>query len=214
MNNLVSLIDIPLTYIDDLRESFYTSKGYTSVTMEKRNKVIDYKSVRNVIDYLGMDPDSLVGDNFYKHKWPYFPHTDAPKKNSQKYLHFVIPIEKGFKEDVFFIIFDQRSKIGNSTWLCHSNLDIQFEYNKVIHGDFTENDIEGYVKDGIDIEFANKYLPYPLDWYQGLSGNAYKWEPGKIINFPSNHIHCTGKMPSDTFKLGLTLKFKLDEDVY
>ena len=214
MSNLVSLIDLPQNYIDELKDTFYSTKGHVSVTMEKRTSIFNYESVKNIVEFLDMDMNTLVGDNFYKHEWPYFPHTDAPLEHSCNYKHFVIPLEKKFAEDVYFIVFDQKSKIGNVTWLGHSNLDIQFEYNKVIHGNFSKNDIEDYVEDAITLEFANKYLPYPLDWYQGLSGNAYKWEPGKIITFPSNCIHCTGKMPQNSSKLGLTLKFKVKQDVY
>jgi len=214
MNNLVSLIDIPERYINDLKDTFYNTTGHVSVNMDKRSSIFDYESVKNVVEFIGMDMDNLVGDNFYKHEWPYFLHTDAPKDQAFNYKHFVIPIEKNFEEDVYFIVFDQTSKIGNVTWLGHSGLDIEFEYNKVIHGNLSKDDIEDYTKDAITTEFAEKYLPYPIDWYQGLSGNAYKWQPGKIITFPSNNIHCTGKMPNGVSKLGLTLKFKLDSNVY
>lgn len=214
MNSPVSLIDIPQSYIAELIDTFYSTEGYVTATTEKRSEIFEFESVKNIVNFLGMEIDALVGDNFYKHEWPYFAHTDAPFEQSRKYQQFVIPLEKQFEDDVYFIVFDQKSKIGPTSWLGHSNLDIQFEYNQIVHGNFSKHDIEGYIEDAITLEFANKYLPFPWDWYQGLSGKAYKWEPGTIIKFPSNYIHCTGKMPEKSFKLGLSLKFKLEHNVY
>ena len=212
--NLPSLIDIPIEYVDAIKNDFYNRVTYHTNDMEKITSIWQLPSVQNLVDYLEFDINWMVGDNFYKHTRSYFPHVDAPAADSKKYLHIVIPLEKQYDDDQYFIIFDQYSNIGPVTWTGLLDVDIDFEKNTQVKGYIREQDIDNFIKDGISNEFAEEYLPYPKDWYSGLSANAYKWEPGKGIIFPSNRLHASGKIPQDMYKLGITFKFKMPYDVY
>lgn len=214
MKNLPFTINIPIHLIDNLQNEFYSRNSYTKNEMEKVISIKEIKAVRDVVEFLGFDINCLVGDNFYKHSRAYFPHVDAPLVDARKYLHVVVPIEKLYTEDQFFVIFDQTSKIGPATWTGLLDVDINFEHNKQVKGLINEHHVTDYCYDSLLDEFCENYLPYPKEWYKGLSGKAFKWEPGTALVFPSNRLHCTGKMPKDASKLGLTLKFKMTDDVY
>lgn len=212
--NLPSTIEIPKNLIDDLKNEFYNRESFVTNDMEKISSIKELATVQNLVKYLQLDIQFLVGDNFYKHDRAYFPHVDAPLQNAKKYLHVVVPIEKNYLDDQYFIIFDQTSLIGPATWTGLLDVDINFMHNKQVKGYIKKEDITHYVENAIDDTFYKKYLPYPKEWYNGLSGTAVKWEPGIAIVFPSNRLHCTGKMPDNVKKLGLTLKFLMPDDVY
>lgn len=212
--SLPSMIDIPIDLIEDLRNNFYQHTTKTACHMEKLSPIKQFKCVQNLVDYLKFDLDDLVGDNYYKHALSYFPHVDAPIADSKKYLHLVVPLEKEYEEEQHFIIFDQYSKIGQATWTGLLDEDIPFQVNVQKKGYIDSSDIENYIENGIDDSFAGKYLAHPIDWYNGLSGKAYKWTPGKGIMFPSNRLHASGKMPGNKHKLGITFKFKMKYNVY
>lgn len=212
--NLPSMIDIPIEYITQIKDDFYNSPTYTTNGMKKVVSIKKLKSVNTLVEYLGFDINCMVGDNYYKHTRSYFPHVDAPADDCKKYLHIVIPLEKEYDDTQHFIIFDQYSKIGPATWTGLLDVDIDFETNIQVKGNIREQDITNFIKSGITDEFAKKYLPYPKEWYNGLSATAYEWTPGKGIMFPSNRLHASGNMPRDMYKLGITFKFKLPNDVY
>lgn len=214
MDNLPSLIKIPAEIVENLRQDFYRLKTYTKNEMEKVSSIKDLDSVREAVKFLNLNIDQLVGDNYYRHDRAYFPHVDAPAVDSSKYLHVVVPLEKTYTDPQYFVIFDQFSNIGPATWTGLLDVDINFDLNKQVKGYIKEEDVINYSHEEISDEFHSKYLPYPKDWYKGLRGNAFLWEPGTAIAFQSNRLHCTGKMPKDKKKLGITLKFKLDHDVY
>jgi hypothetical protein len=212
--NLPLTINIPLHLVEELKNDFYKINSFTKNEMEKIISIKDIDSVKAVVEFLKFDINNLVGDNFYKHSRAYFPHVDAPFNEAAKYLHVVVPIEKEYTENQFFIIFDQTSKIGPATWTGLLDVDIDFDHNKQIKGYIKEEDITNYSFGGITDLFHQTYLPYPKDWYTGLSGIAFEWIPGTAIIFPSNRLHCSGTMPKDAKKLGITLKFKMNNNVY
>lgn len=212
--NLPSLIDIPMNYVEAIKSDFYNRKTYDTNGMEKITRIQQLPSVQDLVKFLGFDIKHMVGDNYYKHTRSYFPHVDAPAIDSNKYLHIVIPLEKEYNDDQYFIIFDQYSNIGPVTWTGLLDVDIDFEKNTQVKGYIRKQDISNFILDGITEEFAEKYLPYPKDWYNGLSAKAYEWKPGKGIMFPSNRLHASGKIPNDMYKLGITFKFKLPDNVY
>ena len=206
--------NIPDNLVDALKHTFHNSTGHISETMDKRTDIEQYKSVRDVVEYLGYDPDDIYGDNFYKHPHPYFPHSDAPEEDPEYYLHIVVPIEKPYDEDQYFVVFDQMSKIGRATYIGFTTYELNFEVNKTIRGEIPTDFITDFANNGIDTKFHETYLPYPLEWYNGLSGNAVAWKPGSVIIFPSNRIHCTGKMPENVEKMGVSIRLKMDKPVY
>ena len=212
--HLPTLIDVPIEHINSLKCDFYTHNTDTLNGMEKITAIKNLQSVQDLVEHLSFNVDDLVGDTFYKHTYSYFPHVDAPAIDSNKYLQLVVPLEKEYDDEQYFIIFDQCSAIGFATWTGLLDADIDFVQNTQVKGYIRKQDITNFVEDGISDEFANKYLPYPKEWYKGLSANAYEWKPGKGIMFPSNRIHGSGKIPIGMYKLGVSLKFKLHENVY
>ncbi len=208
------LIDIPMEFVTDLKQTFESTSGHISETMDKRTDIQKYDSVTNVVKHLGYNPTHIQGDNFYRHPHPYFPHSDAPEDDPEYYLHVVVPIIKPYPDTQYFVVFDQMSKIGRATYIGFTTYDLNFEANKTIRGDITSDYITEHVDDGIDSDFHEKYLPYPIEWYNGLSGQAVEWKPGSAIIFPSNRVHCTGIMPPDTEKIGVSIRLKLNTPVY
>ena len=208
------LADIPMEFVSNLKQTFNSTSGHISETMEKRTDIQKYDSVTDVVKYLGYDPKHIRGDNFYKHPHPYFPHSDAPEDDPEYYLHIVVPIIKPYSDTQYFIVFDQMSKIGRATYIGHTTYDLDFEVNKTIRGDITSDYITEHVTNGIDADFHEKYLPYPKEWYNGLSGQAVEWKPGSAIIFPSNRVHCTGKMPENVEKMGISIRLRMSEPVY
>ena len=207
-------VDIPENLVSNLKQTFDTTSGHISETMDKRTNIEQYKSVRDVVEYLGYDPKNIYGDNFYRHPYPYFPHSDAPEEEPEYYLHIVVPIEKSYTDDQYFVVFDQMSRIGRATYIGHTTYELNFEVNKTIRGDIPSDFVTDFADNGIDDNFHESYLPYPLEWYNGLSGNALPWKPGSVIIFPSNRIHCTGKMPEDVEKIGVSIRLRMPEPVY
>ena len=66
----------------------------------------------------------------------------------------------------------------------------------------------------IDMYEILKYDYRNEEQFYGLTGTAYDYKPGNILVFPSNQLHCTGRMDCD-YKIGLSLRFEiLDKTVF
>lgn len=157
-----------------------------------------------------IDTAENLGDNFYKHNFPYFPHIDSGgNKNSYNVL---IPLKLSKPVDQKFIIFDQYcTDYEGVTWIGNIwKPTSEFELNKkrkFPHGDpavigCTGNPIDFKLYENLKYDYRNEEL------FFGLTGTVYDYTPGDILIFPSNRIHCTGKMDCE-WKMGLSLRFKI-----
>lgn len=150
----------------------------------------------------------IVGDNFYKHHYSYFPHCDAVE--STAWLNIVIPLARyNSKEEQKFVVFDQRWFGNNATWVGSYNMEGDFYSNKKIHDRPCDGlHIKGCTDNPLPNDLwnhLNENMYLTQNYLFGLTGHAYTWEPGRIIVFDSRHIHATGNMKS-TSKLGLSIR--------
>jgi hypothetical protein len=195
---------------------YYNSQDhYLTRAMEKVLIPFDNEEFMTVIDNLiqnklGVNEKyKIVGDNFYKHKFSYFPHCDAT--NEQAWLNIVIPLEQYNKfGDQKFIVFDQMWTGKNMTWCGNANINLDFRSNKKteqrpVAGEYFTNSTNTKLSDSIWQEMDHQY--FDQDYFYGMSGTVYDWQPRDIIVFDSQHIHATGKMQSDK-KLGLSIRIE------
>ena len=155
------------------------------------------------------DQYKIIGDNFYKHEFSYFPHCDATNKKA--WLNIVIPLKQYDQfGDQKFIVFDQTWIGENMTWVGNANIGLDFRSNKKtdqrpIDGEFLTNSTNTKLPDEIWQQMDHTY--FDQDYFYSMSGTSYDWIPGDIVIFDSQHIHATGKMQSKK-KLGLSIRIE------
>jgi hypothetical protein len=187
-----------------LIKDYESRQVYDTDTM---NKVSPDKSVSLILELLETALErnlEYVTGNFYKHTSPYLPHTDF-KSYEQNYLNIVIPLQYTGNQPSL-IVFDQMWEQDSVTW-CMQYPVKYFSYNTGVKGCPYEYPVKELTSCSIDNELYSAHLfHYPKHCLFGLSGTAYKFEPGSIISFDNRQIHCTSKMNGE--KLGLSLRFK------
>jgi hypothetical protein len=204
---------IDLKQIDKILDFFHNNAPLheRKMYMEKINHPWSYEVVNSLRDSIKeyVDVDSNIGDNIYKHSYPYYPHLDID--DSYPSVNFLIPLFVADNKPQHFVIFDQFVENTKSkTWLGNLELDGEFVKNikdKFIH---TDPDVKNCTGVDIDNVFYKDYLEHAgrdKQLFFGCSGVAVEYKPGNAIMFDSKHIHCTGKMIAD-YKIGLSLRFK------
>ena len=166
--------------------------------------------LRPILDQY-IDISTNVGDTYFKHPRPYFPHAD----NNSEFdtVNVLIPLQMSHTQyNQYFIVFDQiNTQSSGATWMGEYESPGEFDYNKKRTFPGTDPIVSGTTSEEINEELYNIYLRspnFPRELFYGLSiDQAYRWVPGDMIMFNSNQIHCTGTMHCD-WKLGLSLRFK------
>jgi len=204
---------IDLKKINEILDFFHTNIRLheNKMYMEKINRPWSYEVINSLSDSIKeyVDVNVNIGDNIYKHSYPYYPHVDID--DSYPSVNFLIPLFVADNNPQHFVIFDQYvENTKPKTWI--GNLDLEGEFVKNTKDKFIHTD--PYVKDctGADIDdaFYKDYLEHAgrdKQLFFGCSGVAVEYKPGNAIMFDSKHIHCTGKMIAD-YKIGLSLRFK------
>jgi hypothetical protein len=195
-NNVVTL-----DHLKSLIEIYNNIGEYETDTMKKASGT---DAVLEILkDIPQIDVARIKTCHFYKHEVPYFPHTDF---RSDEIENIVLPLEVLGGDNPYLVIFDQYFEQPSVTWTFRE--DVHFKINTGVKGrpvDFKE--VVGLSEQPIDEELYNKCLyHYPKKYWQGLSGKAYKFTPGSIIQFDSKKIHCTSAMKCSS-KLGLTIRY-------
>tara|TARA_B110000503_G_scaffold58423_1_gene93435 strand:- start:2936 stop:3598 length:663 start_codon:yes stop_codon:yes gene_type:complete len=199
--------------LDTLIQFFETNTHLYKDTMGMLKISNPWQHVQEILDPLlsqYFDTSSNLGDNFYKHSFPYFPHIDSfGNKNSYNVL---IPLKLSHPVNQKFIIFDQYcTDYSGATWLGNIwKPEGNFEANKKREFPYKDIDVVGCTDSPVDPDLY-KDLHYDYrneEMFFGLTGTAYDYTPGNILLFPSNSIHCTGKMDCD-WKMGLSLRFEI-----
>jgi len=172
--------------------------------------------LRPILDQY-IDTSTNVGDTYFKHFRPYFPHAD--NNNEFDTINALIPLQRSHthrnrpvQRNQYFVVFDQiNTQSSGATWLGEHVLPGEFQHNKKRTFPGTDSIVSGATSEEINEELYNIYLRSPnkpRELFCGLSiDQAYRWVPGDIIMFNSNQIHCSGTMHCD-WKLGLSLRFK------
>ena len=158
-----------------------------------------------------IDISTNVGDTYFKHSRPYFPHAD--NNNEFDTINALIPLQRSHTQyNQYFVVFDQiNTRSNGATWLGEHVLPGEFQHNKKRTFPGTDPIVCGTTSEEINEEIYNVYLRSPnrpRELFYGLSiDNVYRWVPGDVLIFNSNRIHCSGTMHCD-WKLGLSLRFK------
>jgi len=151
---------------------------------------------------------TAISGNYYKHSIPYLPHTDW-KSHLANVYNAVIPLHYT-QDQPRFIIFDQIWKYESVTWAM--GFDVKMLGNKVgvntaVIGCPNDYDVKNLINKPIDDRLYEENLShYTKEMCYGLSGTVTHFEPGDIILFNNQNIHCTSTFSGE--KLGLSLRFK------
>jgi hypothetical protein len=205
---------LPRSVIDNLYTFFEENKDLHELSNHMVKIKSPWSHCKNLLEpYLEkiINTEKNLGDNFYKHKYPYFPHVDAG--NNIFSVNVLIPIKTGNSELQKFIIFDQyKADFVPATWTGNFNFEADFEYNKMSGFPSKDKTVKNLTNKEIDNVFYEMYLKddrmRDKELFFGLSGTAYNFLPGNVLVFPSNRIHATGTMMSD-WKIGLSLRFEI-----
>lgn len=199
--------------VDELLSFFHSNSHlhYDTMGMTKISKPWDYvQDILQPVLYKIIPTDKNLGDNFYKHNFPYFTHIDS-NGNPNSY-NVLIPLYVDNNEDQKFIVFDQYcTDYSGATWLgdiwkpegdFSSNKKREFAYKDPTVVGCTENPVDAELYDVLRFDYRNEEM------FFGLTGVAYDYKPGNILIFPSHRLHCTGKMLCK-YKIGLSLRFEV-----
>jgi hypothetical protein len=190
--------------IEQLIQDYFSKDSYDTNTM---NKASPGSSLNLVIDQLqeslGRKLDFVVG-NFYRHRIPYWPHTDY-KTYQSNILNIVIPLS--YTDTLpHLVIFDQWWDLDSVTW-CMDKPVSYFTYNIGVKGCPYEYPVKELTNQPFDEKIHETYLKhFKKETLYGLTAKVYPFMPGSIITFDSRRIHCTASLIKE--KIGLTLRFK------
>lgn len=151
-----------------------------------------------------------LGDNFYKHNFPYFTHIDS--NNNPYSYNVLIPLYIHDNKEQKFVIFNQYSTdYSGATWIGNIWKPAgDFETNKKREFPYKDPTVFGCTNEPVDPSLYEilKYKYRNEEMFFGLTGVSYDYKPGNILIFPSNRLHCTGRMFC-YYKIGLSLRFEV-----
>ena len=194
---------VPKGMLDSLILDYNSREEYDTDSMKKASPQQSGKIMEPLIqNYIGKEW-KLKSGNFYKHEKPYLPHTDFRKEYVES-VNVVIPLQYDGTQPRF-IVFDQWYPEDSVTW-CLDVPVIDFSINTGVAGRPCDwPGVKGLTGKPIDDLFYKLYLWRSKEQCNGLSGSAYKFQPGNMIIHNNQLIHCTSKFNGS--KLGLTLRF-------
>jgi hypothetical protein len=194
---------IPQSIIDKIIADYEARSSYETSTMNKADPGLSLSLVQPICEEVIGKKLEYRSGNFYKHSQPYLPHTDFRVAQGNE-INIVIPLQY-WGEQASLVVFDQLWDNDSVTW-CLTHDIIHFAVNTGVHGRPCDYDLVGNTYQPIDDQFHKDYLShYPKDCFFGLSGKAYKFQPGNIIVFDNRLVHCTSRFKGT--KLGLSLRF-------
>jgi len=178
--------------------------------MDKLEAPWDYPVINQLSETIKeyVDISKCLGDNVFKHNFPYFPHVDIDER--YPIVNFLIPLYVDNNLPQYFVIFDQHVTDNvPRTWTGNLKLNDDFKTNKATSFIYTDRNVRNLTDCEIDEDFYLKYLDHPLrnrELFRGCTGTAVEYKPGNAIMFDSKYIHCTGSMIAK-YKIGLSLRF-------
>jgi hypothetical protein len=199
--------------IDEILDFFHNNEHLRvkHMGMDKLEAPWDYPVVNQLSEIIKdyVDVDKCLGDNIFKHNFPYFPHVDIDER--YPIVNFLIPLYVENNTQQHFVIFDQYVTDNMPrTWTGNLKFKKEFGKNKATSFIYNDKNVNNITDNEIDEEFYLKYLDQDYrdrELFQGCSGVAVEYKPGNVIMFDSKHIHCTGKMTAE-YKMGLSLRFE------
>lgn len=196
---------IPKELLTACINDYYSRGSYQTDSMNKCSPGSSLEPLTKICQVsLDMQLEFCSG-NFYKHSFPYLPHTDY-RLDQRNELNIVIPLEFTGTQP-YLVVFDQTWNNNSVTWCMHREL-IHFEINTGIKGSPSEyNEVHNLTKSSIDDNLYSYLQHYPKQMLFGLTGNAFPFQVGSLIAFDNRQIHCTSTFTGE--KLGISLRFKI-----
>jgi hypothetical protein len=203
---------IPQHKIDEIVQ-FYNESGDLrehKMGMDKLNRPWTFRVVRDLEPIISsyVSTETNIGDNIFKHTFPYYPHVDIDER--YPCINFLIPLYIHNNLPQHFVIFDQYVKNKSpKTWTGNKTLTGKFEKNDIGNFIYNDDNVANVTDSDIDEQFYKDYLEQDYrdrELFKGCSGVAVEYTPGDAILWDSKHIHCTGKMVAE-YKIGLSLRF-------
>ena len=198
----------------DILLNFFNSNTHLHYDTMGMKKIIEpWQHVQHILEPIlskYFPTDTNLGDNFYKHNFPYFTHIDSC--NNKNSYNVLIPLYLSENTNQKFVIFDQYcTDYSGATWLGDIwKPEGDFESNKKRDFPYKDETVIGCTDKPIsdDMYEVLKYDYRNEEQFFGLTGIAYDYKPGNILVFPSNQLHCTGRMDCE-YKIGLSLRFEI-----
>jgi hypothetical protein len=216
---------IPLDICDYVKNFFETRTDLHIVKPNNPNVVKinhPWQHLKDVLDPIlstYFKTNNGNGGNIYKHTNVYTTHVDSFEKHQM--INMLMPIYvPDSKKQQHFVVFDQWVENGfGQTWYGDRS-DIKkngdFDFNsKTSMTPYNDSRVYNKTENDIDTDFYNLYLKeanHKPEYFKGLTGVAYEFNPGDLILFNSNQLHTTGMLASE-WKMGLHINFdgSLDE---
>lgn len=197
---------IPLSLIEEAIEEYHSLVADNTVMNISHPS---HKIITKLLPYIkqaaGKDNIMHAGGNYYKHNFPYLPHTDYEGEKGNT-INVVIPLWKDVEVEPFLVVFDQiYHGYFPVTWMMHHPV-YTLSYHTALKGTPSEYNLEGTTDEPIDNELYQHVTHFHKNHLHGLTGNAYAFEPGSCIVFDNRQVHCTSNFKGE--KLGLSLRFK------
>ena len=216
-------IDVPQTAIDTLLEYVYSKVKKEDIGLYpfymKVSRDLMYKSFG---DFLNVDNISTA--YIYAHDEPIPLHVDRYKVDAN--FNLCVPLYTTDSNQKF-IVFDQIFDRCGCEWQApnvsqkrHQPATPEDKSNSNDDNDHVESicykgirpcDTDGIV--GLTDRAVNNdlqnVLPFDIDFYHGLTGNAWNWKPGKGLVFKSSQLHTTAAQTE--FKIGCVLLMKSED---
>lgn len=191
--------------VNELVDIYNNADEYETHTMKKFSSGKAMHDVINVLKNVdALDTDRISIIHYYKHKHPYYPHTDY--QNIEK-DNIVLPLQIVNGPNPHLIVFDQIWANKGLTWT--GDADITFKINKSTKGRPFDYDLDNKTDQPISESLYKRYLSWqPKEFWYGLSGTPYELKPGNMLQFDSKQLHATSVMNCEE-KLGLTIRYKL-----
>jgi len=190
--------------IEHLKKMFY-SNPFSRVKLPNNMIKVDKKAdIKFIADLINVNAENITLAHFYKHTQPLYPHTDY---HEREISNIVMPLEVADDSKPHLIIFDQVWDNPANTWVFNDK-QAKFQHNKELLGRPCDYDILYSTNKEVDDELYSHLDHQPKDYWHGLSGTAYPFEPGNVLKFDAKSIHATGKMTCES-KLGLTIRLDI-----
>ena len=201
---MLSLKDI------EFLKNFYhnNKKNHLDVEHMEWIDLIDNDLIKNWIsDRVNILPSQISTIYISTMTVGFFPHCDGNNSNQRQ---FNIPISRTYKDIQEMIVFDQITNVGPITW-CDGHYFVDEDVakqNNLFFGPILPDQVTNHTKKYIDKKFYEQHLLRSLEIYWGLSPSLiFEQEPGDVLHFNPNNVHCTGKMPKGETKLGMVVRY-------
>ena len=194
-----------IDFYENSPNKIFNESSYTYwIDLDKEPLMLDW-----LTDCFPFLQNKIVTAFIYTMTTGYLPHCDGTAQNQ---LQLNIPLKRTYSEDQYFIVFNQKTKVGPITW-CDGKYPLVDEkvsgLNNLFYGPILPDQVEGHTMKYLDRDFYDKHLYRNPEIYWGLSPKiVFNQKPGDVLSFNPNRVHCTGKMPKDEEKLGIVVRYE------